>query len=140
MPFLSMLIIQHSILLDLQFNFSFLSLTHYIVDKIIASLKNKSWNIYLVLWKILKYLSSLISPILSCIVNKSLSFCRFPNCLKMARVIPLHEAGDSRNVNNYRPISLLSIFSKILKKVVSYQLSNNFENLKLFDSSQFGLR
>ena len=74
------------------------------------------------------------------IVNKSSSCGCFPNCFRIARVIPLHKAGDTRDVSNYRPISLLLIFSKILEEVVSYQLCNHFKILKLFDSSQSGFR
>ena len=82
-------------------SFLFSPVGHYIIDKIVTSLKNKSGKINTYHVKVLKYFSSLISPILSCIVNKSLSYGHFPNCLKIARVIPLHKAGDTRDVNNY---------------------------------------
>ena len=38
--------------------------------------------------------------------------------MKIAKVIPIHKSGEISNFNNYRPISLLSAFSKLLEKVV----------------------
>ena len=47
------------------------------------------------------------------LVNISLSQGIFPDELKIANVIPLFKADDSMRFNNYRPVSFLSIFSKI---------------------------
>ena len=40
------------------------------------------------------------------------------DCFKIPRVIPVHKKGSTIHYNNHRPISLLSIFSKILQKLV----------------------
>ena len=98
-------------------SFLFSPVTHYIIDKIITSLKNKSGNTDTYPVKVLKYLSSLISPILSGIVNKALPCGRFPNCLKISRVIPFHKGGDTRDVSNYRPISLRPFLVKCWRKL-----------------------
>ena len=42
----------------------------------------------------------------------------FSTCLKAAKVVPVYKAGDKNEVTNYRPISILSIFSIILEKLV----------------------
>ena len=39
----------------------------------------------------------------------------YPTCLKTAKVVPVDKAGDKNEVTNYRPVSILSIFSKIYK-------------------------
>ncbi len=53
---------------------------------------------------------------LTVIVNTSLTTSVFPDIWKQAMVIPLFKKGDQENVSNYRPISLLPILSKIVKK------------------------
>ena len=57
------------------------------------------------------------------IINKSISSGVFPSCWKSAKVIPLHKSGARDNVDNYRPISILPIASKILEKHVHTSLS-----------------
>ena len=49
----------------------------------------------------------------------SISQGTFPNQLKLARVIPLFKGEDEQLVQNYRPISVLPFFSKIIEKVVA---------------------
>ena len=48
----------------------------------------------------------------------SFEFGIFPDCLKTAKIIPIFKAGPKTDINNYRSISLLSNFSKILKKLI----------------------
>ena len=110
------------------------------VNKIIMSLKNKLSNIKTYSVKILKFISSIISPILACLINISIFSGHFPAPFKIARVVPIFKSGDKNNVNNYRPISILPIFSKIFEKIVFNQIYNYFEIFKLFNPSQFGFR
>ena len=42
----------------------------------------------------------------------------FPESIKVAKVVPTFKSGSSQDINNYRPISLLSVFSKIIEKIV----------------------
>ena len=82
----------------------------------IQSLKNKSSHVSTYPAKVLKYVSEIISPILSIIINMSLSSGEFPDILKLARVVPIHKGGDETDLNNYRPIySVLPILSKIFE-------------------------
>jgi hypothetical protein len=46
----------------------------------------------------------------------------FPDLFKVARVKPLHKKGDTYNIQNYRPISILLVFSKILEKIMYSRL------------------
>ena len=62
----------------------------------------------------------------------------FPDKNKM--VIPSHKKGFIKDVNNYRPISLLSIFSKIMEKILSTRLSNYPEVHEIIYPKQFGFR
>jgi Notch-like protein len=69
-----------------------------------------------ILMKILKISSPFISSSLWHIVNASLNSGVFPTRLKYSIITPLHKKGDKNNVSNYRPISLLTSFSKIFEK------------------------
>ena len=60
--------------------------------------------------------------------------------LKTARVVPIYKSGENTSVNNYRPIFILPIFSKIFEKIVFDQLYNYFDHFKLLSNSEFGFR
>ncbi len=53
---------------------------------------------------------------------------------------PIFKNGDRNNVNNYRPISLLPILSKILEKIVAQQLSAFLESKRILSKTQHGFR
>ena len=46
----------------------------------------------------------------------SLHHATLPSCWKIHKILPIFKAGDSNSVKNYRPISLLSIVSKVLER------------------------
>ena len=62
----------------------------------------------------------------------------FSSDLKRAKVIPIHKSGSKFDENNYRPISLLMVFSKIFERVMCDRLYYYFEKFNLFYSKQFG--
>ena len=64
----------------------------------------------------------------------------FPDAIKISKVIPIYKAGSSQDVNNYRPISLLSIFSKIMETIIHIRLYNFLEHHKVIFQSQFGFQ
>ena len=64
----------------------------------------------------------------------------FPDAWKIAKVIALHKGGPSDNVNNYRPISLLSIFDKIIEKIMHKRLSEFLDKYDILFINQFGFR
>ena len=84
-------------------------------------------------------IDSYIEP-LTCLINMSISQGTFPNQLKLARVIPLFKEEDKQLVLNYRPISVLPFFSKIIEKVVASYVSDFFDDNNLFYKYQFGFR
>ena len=62
--------------------------------------------------------SEVLSPVLAILFNACFDFGIFSTCLKTAKVVPVYKAGDINEVTNHRPISILSIVSKILEKLV----------------------
>ena len=77
---------------------------------------------------------------LTCIINTSIVTGIFPSSWKHAIVVPLFKNGDTNDLNNYRPISLLPILSKILEKIVAGQLTQFLEVNKLLSNTQHGFR
>lgn len=69
-------------------------------------------------------------------INKSI----FPDDLKIAKVIPIFKAGDSTGVGNYRPISVLPIFSKILERIIYNRIYSHLNKHNLLFSRQFGFQ
>ena len=63
--------------------------------------------------KLIREWADLISIPLCKIFNKSLSSCLFPDDWKCARVTPLFKQGERTDVNNYRPISFISVIAKV---------------------------
>jgi hypothetical protein len=55
--------------------------------------------------------------------------------LKYAMVKPLHKKGDRSNISNYRPISMLSSFSKVFEK-----LQDHLTKFNILAKEQFGFR
>jgi hypothetical protein len=72
--------------------------------------------------------------------NISVEHGMFPSKLKMAKIIPLHKGGSTTDVNNYRPISLLNIFSKVFEKLIHCRLTSFLDKYKLISNNQFGFR
>jgi len=110
------------------------------VCEVIKSLPNKSSNLVSVPMFIYKYYVDLFSPAISLLFNRSISDGIFPDCLKIARVIPVHKAGDKKSINNYRPISILPILSKIFEKLMFLRLNDFISEYNLISSHQFGFR
>ena len=90
--------------------------------------------------KILKLISPTVSKPLSDIINLSFEIGTFPQCLKTANVIPIHKKDSKLDVNNYRPISLLSNLSKIIEKRMHSRLTSFLNKYNCLYNLQFGFR
>lgn len=89
---------------------------------------------------ILKSASASLAFPLTHVINLSLKTGIFPDHLKKAKVIPIFKSGDRNNINSYRPISILSAFSKIYEKVIATRLVQYLENNNLLTTFQHGFR
>ena len=74
------------------------------------------------------------------IFNLSLLNGVFPDSMKIARVIPLFKTGNTKEFSNYRPISLLPQFSKILEKMYHSRLMAFIDSNQILYKSQYGFR
>ena len=85
-------------------------------------------------------LASVLLPYLCFLFSFVFEFGIFPNCLKITRVVPIHKAGSKKEVTNYRLISLLTCFSKILEKLIQNRLRKFCQKNNIFYNRQFGFR
>ena len=90
--------------------------------------------------KLLKIALPVIINPLCKLINHSFKTGIFPDAVKISKVIPIFKAGSTHDVNNYRPISLLSIFSKIIEKLMHTRLYLFIEQHKAIFISQFGFQ
>jgi hypothetical protein len=88
---------------------------------------------------LLKLSSPFILNPLTHICNKSLSLRIFPDHPKYSEIKPLFKKGDKHNISNYRPISILTSFPKVLGKVY-IQLYEHCRKHNILVDEQFGFR
>ena len=74
------------------------------------------------------------------ICNQSILTSTFPDKRKEGKVRPLHKNSPKDDTNDYRPISVLPVISKVLEKHVHDFLMTYFTSHKLLHSTQSGLR
>ena len=112
---------------------SFFIATPEKIKMIINSMKNgKAVGPYSIPVYLLKILSEYIAVPLCDIINDSFSSGVFPDLMKLAKVIPLYKKSSPKNPNNYRPISLLSVLSKIIEKLCTLDFILFLKNMTFF--------
>ena len=115
--------------------------SHEEIKVIINSLKSgKAVGPHSIPIYLLRMLREYIAVPLCDIVNKSFSSGIFPYMMKLAKVIPLDKKNSPEVPSNYRPISLLSVFSKIVEKLMHKRLYSSLEKYDILHSLQFGFR
>lgn len=80
------------------------------------------------------------SCILRDIFNEIILTGRYPDQLKSARVVPIFKSGDPMDVNNYRPISVLSVLNKIIEQLIASRIKSFLNSLELLYKNQYGFR
>ena len=120
--------------------FSFKQVTEEDTKNFIKSLQSKKSSSFDKMSNaMIKKLEQGLTKPLTIIINNSLRDGYMSDELKIAKLIPLHKSGRADIFNNYRPISLISVLSKIVEKAVYAQLFAYFT--KYFMSNvQFGFR
>ena len=89
---------------------------------------------------ILKVLEPYISNALATLISQSFSKGTFPSSLKTATVIAVFKKGDPDMTSNYRPISLLSSFSRLYQRLIYKRLYSFITHNKLIHPLQFGFK
>ena len=83
---------------------------------------------------------AVLAPSLAQLFNLPLSTGRFPDSWKIARVAPIHKIGPKDDRSNYRPISVLSVISRLFEKLVFGRLYSYLDRNKVIFCKQSGFR
>ena len=122
-------------------SFFWLDVTEIEIFNIIKSLDSNKANGYdNISVKILKKINSHVCKVISELINQSYYESKYPDSLKLAKVIPIFKSGSKKLPGNYRPISILSNLNKIIEKVIYNRLYSFFTKNNILNSSQFGFR
>lgn len=124
---------------SIAFNWSHVSTDQ--VMKTVTNLSNsKATDFYWISNFLLRKTIMYISEPLAFIFNQCLTQGYFSDLLKVSKVIPVYKKGDKALVQNYRPISIVPIFSKVFESLLHVQLNHHFHINHLFSPYQFGFR
>lgn len=109
------------------------------ISTIIQSLRNNASNGYdNISAKLIKKYKQLFAPILTEHINNIIENGKYPESLKIGTVIPIHKKGKKTDCTNYRPITKLSAFDKILEQVLLIRLQDHLKFNNIIQDNQFG--
>lgn len=107
----------------------------------ISELKNSSPGIDNIFSKTVKELSQEICPLMVQLINCIFNTGVYPECFKSGLTIPINKSGDKTNVADYRPVTMLSAYNKIVEKIILKRLQSfTLNHEKIIYSHQFGFR
>ena len=84
--------------------------------------------------------ADILADPLACLINRCLANSRFPSAGKCSKVIPVYKSEERSLLDNYRPISILPVLSKVFERVVHQQLYTYLEENNLLSKNQFRFR
>ena len=123
-----------------QFNLILAHISNEEVLEIIKSLTNKATGPNSIPLNLVDEVAHLIVFPSCHIINMSFLKGIFPDKLKIVKMVPLHKGGSTQEVDNFRSISLLSIFDKIIEKIMHKRLYHFLELHNILFEKQFGFR
>ena len=123
-----------------QFNFLVAHISNEEVLDIIKNLENKYTGPKSIPIKLLKLIPDLILVPLCKRISMSFLSGKYPGLLNICKTIPIYKGGSSIEFNNYRPIYLLTIFDKIIEKLMHKRLYNSSNEHNILFSNQFRFR
>lgn len=121
--------------------FSFHQIERSDVEQIIGSLDpKKSPGHDGIIPKMLQVRVSATAEILQIIFNNMISTSKYPDVLKVHKIIPIPKSPNAKDITSFRPIAVLSVIDKIFEKLMFEQLSNYLHEKHIFYDFQFGFK
>ena len=105
---------------------------------LMSKLKETKQSLSEVTVKLIKQVSPYISHVLSDIVNLSFSSGVFPCVLKCSVITPIFKGGSPCDPQNYRPISILPVFSKLFERCIYNRICKFISDFKIISPRQHG--
>ena len=90
--------------------------------------------------RVLRRCAEVLAPPLALIFRAILHDSKWPRAWKVSHVVPVHKKGSRSVTDNYRPVSLLSVVSKVLEGIIAARLTAHLESQHLLSTRQFGFR
>lgn len=90
--------------------------------------------------RLLKECSDVLAEFIALLANEMVSAGQFPSMLKSSILVPVPKKGDPLNISNYRPIALLSVFTKVIEKLISNRIMAFVDSEKILKGCQHGFR
>jgi len=106
----------------------------------IQSLKNVSPGIDNIKPQVIKFLKNEIAEPLCYLINNMFQSGIYPDIFKTAIVIPINKTGKKNDIQDYRPVSILSSFNKVVEKILYKRIMNFVQKNELLYIKQFGFR
>ena len=100
----------------------------------------KSFGADLIHPRFVKELAEYVAKPLTYLISLSITTGVVPTLMKIARIIPAYKYGAKTNPNNYRPISILSVFSKVAESYICESLNSYLASNKIISPRQFGFQ
>jgi hypothetical protein len=123
-----------------QCSFSFNELTQDELETAMKSIKIKSPGIDDISCKVvIDVFEEIRNPIYQ-IFNSSVTTGIVPDKLKISKIIPIYKSGETDSLNNYRPISILSVFSKLLERIIYNKLNKYLKTNQIINRGQYGFQ
>lgn len=79
-----------------------------------------------------------LAPIFTHLVNSFIVDNKLPESLKTVRIVPLFKSGDLKDMNNYRPLAMVSPISKVYEQIMIHQINRYLDINKILYTHQFG--
>ena len=110
------------------------------ISTILYSIKTKAKGLDGLSCRMLTLCCPFIIPYIAHIINWCLEHSVFPDCWKMAMVMPVPKVTNPSQLTDLRPISILPVLSKVLEKVVATRLNCHLNRFNILPVHQSGFR
>jgi hypothetical protein len=101
---------------------------------------NKASDIFKIKPAIIKDITPFLAPVLSHLFNRAIDEHKYPDSLKVTKVIELYKCKDKTDPANYRPVSLLPIIAKIFDTLINNQMMTFLTTNNIISPTQYAFR